>query len=181
MRLVEKDRVWQLSRKLHDYGMRLADAGTNLETEVGVKGSRWTLLHYSARWNAVHCLEYLLREKYQHDQEEYLAMLNAKSIEGYSPLMVAILYDAKDFMQTLLEYGGVDIFLINNNRLTAYQLAVSNKNEHAIKLLVEYEQVNKHANYIDKERLTQPFMFPDEERACCCAGVLKVFYEWMLP
>lgn len=42
--------------------------------------------------------------------------------------MVAILYDSKDFLQTLLEYGGVDIFLINNNRLTAYQLAVSNKN-----------------------------------------------------
>jgi ankyrin repeat protein len=55
-------------------------------------------------------------------------MLNSKSIEGYSPLMVAILYDSKDFLQTLLEYGGVDIFLINNNRLTAYQLAVSNKN-----------------------------------------------------
>lgn len=55
-------------------------------------------------------------------------MINAKTVEGYTPLMVSILYDSKVFLQTLLEYGGLDIFIINSNKLTAYQLAVSNKN-----------------------------------------------------
>jgi hypothetical protein len=46
--------------------------------------------------------------------------------------------------------------------MTAYQLAVSNKNEAAIKMLIQYEQINKHSTYINTERLSEAYVFPDQ-------------------
>lgn len=42
--------------------------------------------------------------------------------------MVAIINDSKNCMKILLLYGGVDIFLVDNNKLTSYQIALTNKN-----------------------------------------------------
>ncbi len=86
------------------------------------------MLHYCARWDAVECMSYILKDKYRLDHDNYSTMTNAKTIEGYTPLMVSILYDSRNFITEFLSYGGIDIFIINNNKLTAYQLAVGNKN-----------------------------------------------------
>ena len=52
--------------------------------------------------------------------------------------MIAILHDSNLFIEEVLDYGGVDIFLVDNNKITAYQMAISQKNEVAIRKLVEY-------------------------------------------
>lgn len=62
--------------------------------------------------------------------------------------------------------------------MTAYQLAVSNKNELAIKLLIEYEHTNKHSAYINTKLLKEPYMLPEEDKHCCCITILQNFYRW---
>jgi ankyrin repeat protein len=69
-----------------------------------------------------------MRLQYKTMEDEYLLLVNAKTVEGDTPIMIAILYESREAIHTLLEYGGSDIYLINNNKMTAYQLAVSNKN-----------------------------------------------------
>lgn len=123
-------------------------------------------------------MEYLLRRQFKASAEEYSQLVNAKTVEGYTPLMVSILYDSREFLQKMLSYGGCDIFLINNSKMTAYQLAVSNKNELAIKLLIEYEHDNRHKAYINTNKLSEPYMLPEEDRQCCCLAILHNFYRW---
>lgn len=54
--------------------------------------------------------------------------------------MIAVLHESNAFLEQLLEYGGIDIFLVDNNKVTAYQMAISHNNEKAISELVEYEK-----------------------------------------
>lgn len=52
--------------------------------------------------------------------------------------MVAVIYKSHALLKSMLEFGGVDIFLVDSNRVTAYQMAISSQNEYATKKLVDY-------------------------------------------
>ena len=80
-------------------------------------------------------------------------LINAKTCEGYTPLMVSVIYGSHDFLKSMLEFGGVDIFLVDLNRVTAYQMAVSSQNEYAITKLMDYEITNKTSTYLNIQKL----------------------------
>ena len=68
--------------------------------------------------------------------------------------MLCSLTGSNDSLKILLDYGGIDIHLIDSNKLSAYQIAMSSKNENAVRMLMEYEG-SKKAQHIEKEKLNQ--------------------------
>jgi hypothetical protein len=71
-----------------------------------------------------------------------------------TPAMLCSLTGSNDSLKILLDYGGIDIHLIDSNKLSAYQIAMSSKNENAVRMLMEYEG-SKKAQHIEKEKLNQ--------------------------
>ena len=63
--------------------------------------------------------------------------------------MLAVLCHSNDCLKLLLQMGGIDIHLIDNNKLSTYQLALNSKNEEAVRLLMEYETGNRRPKYIN--------------------------------
>jgi ankyrin repeat protein len=49
-------------------------------------------------------------------------------VEGYTPVMMAIINETNDALCTLLKYGAVDVGAIDNKKMTAYELAINYKN-----------------------------------------------------
>lgn len=37
--------------------------------ELGTRGSRWNILHFCAKSNAHHCIEFILKSQFQHDPQ----------------------------------------------------------------------------------------------------------------
>ena len=95
-------------------------------------------MHFCARWNSTECMEYILKDAYASSYEYLFSMVNAKTCEGYTPLMVSVIYTSNHSLKAMLEIGAVDIFLVDNNRTTAYQMAISARNDFAITNLMEY-------------------------------------------
>lgn len=58
-------------------------------------------------------------------------------------------------IKTLLEAGGVDIYMTNDRKVMAYQIAFSENNEEALKQLMKYEMRVKHKNGINVEFLSK--------------------------
>lgn len=52
--------------------------------------------------------------------------------------MLCALTGSNNCLKELLEAGGIDIHLIDGNKLSAYQMALNSKNEKAVKMLMEY-------------------------------------------
>lgn len=69
--------------------------------------------------------------------------------------MLCVLNNSNDCLQLLLEVGGIDIHVIDSNKLSAYNLALNSKNETAIKLLLQYEGKPKRNQLVNREFLTQ--------------------------
>ena len=84
------------------------------------------------------CLDYLLKTYYQYFPSEYEGWVNSPSREGMTPAMLCALSGSNDCLQILLAAGGVDIHLIDGNKLSAYQIALNSKNEGAVKMLMGY-------------------------------------------
>jgi ankyrin repeat protein len=53
--------------------------------------------------------------------------------------MLCALTGSNDCLKVLLEAGGVDIHVIDSNKLSAYQTALNSKNDEAVKMLLQYE------------------------------------------
>lgn len=96
------------------------------------------MLHLSCRYNAVKCVEYLLKTYYLYFPAEYDWWVNLGSRERMTPAMLCSLCGSNDALKVLLDYGGVDIHLIDSNKLSAYQISLNAKNEAAIKMLMDY-------------------------------------------
>ena len=62
--------------------------------EIGAKGTQWNVLHVCSKFNAANCLRILLKKIYQLEEEEYHSAVNAQTTEGFTPLMIAIIYKA---------------------------------------------------------------------------------------
>ena len=91
--------------------------------EISVKGFYWTCLHYCAHFNATCCLEYFLKRTYKKNPTEFKNIINAKTKEGWTPLMICAIYKSTEALQLLLHCGGVDLTLKDNNGRTVTGLA----------------------------------------------------------
>lgn len=70
--------------------------------------------------------------------EDYECWVNATTKEGLTAVMICALSQSNQCLMWLLKTGGVDIHLIDGNKLSAYQMALNCKNEVALKLLMEF-------------------------------------------
>ena len=57
--------------------------------------------------------------------------------------MLCALTGSNNCLKWLLLAGGIDIHLIDTNKLSAYQMALNAKNEKAVKMLMEYQNGSK--------------------------------------
>jgi hypothetical protein len=63
--------------------------------------------------------------------------------------MLCVLSHAESSLETLLRAGGVDIHIIDSNKLSAYQLALNCKNQPAVRMLMDYENASKKTKLIN--------------------------------
>lgn len=91
--------------------------------EISVKGFYWTCLHYASHFNSTACLEYLLKRTFKKNPESYIDIINIKTKEGWTPLMICAIYKSTEALQLLYHCGGVDPSLKDNNDRTAAKLA----------------------------------------------------------
>mmetsp|Transcript_64653 Transcript_64653/g.75170 ORF Transcript_64653/g.75170 Transcript_64653/m.75170 type:complete len:247 (-) Transcript_64653:120-860(-) len=91
--------------------------------EISVKGYYWTCLHYAAHFNATNCLEYLLKRTYKKNPDQYVDIVNIKTKEGWSPLMISAIYKSTEALQLLYHCGGVDPSMKDSSDRTAAKLA----------------------------------------------------------
>jgi hypothetical protein len=70
-----------------------------------------------------------MKRTYSEDQQEYFRLINLKTIEGYTPLIISIINFSHDAMELFLGYGGVDISLIEAKKMDAYEIAVNYENQ----------------------------------------------------
>jgi ankyrin repeat protein len=83
-------------------------------------------------------MNYCLRFLYQSSSKSYEQILNKKNCEGDTPLLVACSNKSNDVIRILFEFGGADIFVLNANKLTAYQIALTSCNEIGLQMLMKY-------------------------------------------
>lgn len=77
-------------------------------------------------------MKHLAKNIYQEDAEEYLHIINRQTAEGYTSLMICIIYQANRTLQLLLRLGGSDLSIMESSKLRAYDLALNYHNEKAI-------------------------------------------------
>src|SRR5690606_27221250 len=75
--------------------------------ECSVRGYFWTALHYACHFDSVECLEFLIKYTYSQNKDKYIDIMNLKTREGWTPLMIASLYGKRNSLITLLNYGGL--------------------------------------------------------------------------
>lgn len=126
------------------------------DRDVGVKGTNWNLIHVCAKFNAVATIRALLKQVYQEGTEEYLKAVNNQTAEGFTPLMISIIYHGDKVLELLLELGGVDLSIIERGKLRAYDLALHYRNECAISHLIVYEDRCRKKPYLNEEELQKP-------------------------
>lgn len=64
--------------------------------------------------------------------------VNVQTAEGFTPLMICIIYHGDKVLELLLQLGGVDLSIIERGKLRAYDLALHYRNECAISHLIVY-------------------------------------------
>jgi vancomycin resistance protein YoaR len=81
--------------------------------------------------------------------------------------MLCSLTGSNDCLTYLLDAGGIDIHLIDSNKLSAYQIALNSKNNKAVKLLMDYESGSRKNKIINIRLLEQPIeLKPNKSNIC---------------
>jgi ankyrin repeat protein len=91
--------------------------------EISVEGNFWTCLHYAAHFNGDQILEYFLNRTYQRNLDQFAEIVNTQTKEGWSPLMVATIYQALECIKVFIKYGGIKTDLVDNEGKTPLELA----------------------------------------------------------
>ena len=99
-----------------------------LTDQLSRQGLGWNLLHYIAKHNAHSCLQLCLRACYQEDPKDYQKTVDSRTIDGDTALIIAFQNKSNLAIKVFLEYGGLDIYAMNNKKMTAYQIALNNEN-----------------------------------------------------
>lgn len=101
--------------------------------------------------------------------------MNSKTVEGYTPIVVAIMNRSNQALEILLKYGGIDIHVINIQKRTPYEVALNYKNDIAIRLLMSYESACKKKQYLNRKALKQGVVLESKER--CCESFLDCLFN----
>jgi hypothetical protein len=112
-----------------------------------------TALHYACSLDTVIILDYLLQLTYNLYKEDYANIINAKTSEGWSLVMITAAYGASNSLALLLKYGGVRLYEKDNNGLRATDLALKYKKESVYKILT------KQADHFPMKTITEPTEF----------------------
>ena len=70
--------------------------------------------------------------------------------------MIAIINRAHKALEVFLGYGGIDVHVIDGNKMTPYEIALNYKNDTAIRLLMNYESPSKKNHYLNNKALMEP-------------------------
>jgi len=91
--------------------------------EISAPGFLWSPIHYACHFKCPKILEYLLIKAYSHYNSDYVSILNTSSKDGWTPVMVAGIYQSMECLNLLIKYGGIYTDLKDSNGKTASQLA----------------------------------------------------------
>ncbi len=86
------------------------------------------MLHFSVKYKALECIEYILKEIYHQFPDEFQKYISFKTNEGLTPAMISIINESNGALSLLLKYGAIDLSVMDNKRMTAYELAINYKN-----------------------------------------------------
>lgn len=96
--------------------------------ELGAKATQWNLIHICSKFNAANTLRKILKQIYQEGTDEYIRAVNTQTSEGFTPLMISIIYHGDKVLELLLQMGGIDLSIIERGKLRAYDLALHYRN-----------------------------------------------------
>lgn len=78
-----------------------------------------------------------------------MKFINAKTVEGYSPAIVAIINRSHEALEVLLKCGGIKTHT-NDQKLSPYEIALNYRNDRAIRLLMTYESNLKNTSFLNE-------------------------------
>jgi len=111
------------SRNYKEFVQQMELHDVDPHEEISVEGYNWTCLHYAAHFNAASILEYLIKRAFDRNKERFLEIINTQTIEGWSPLMIAVIFKSYQCLEVLLKYGGCHVDLTDKTGKTAAKLA----------------------------------------------------------
>jgi hypothetical protein len=97
------------NNSLKEYAYLLESNNLPVNIEAGMDGSFWNLAHFCIRWDAYDCLNYAIKRTYAKKYALQLSLMNQQTIEGYTAIMMAIVWNAPKCFHLLINYGGVDL------------------------------------------------------------------------
>jgi len=112
-----RDKDLSLVKKLVDLYDVLA------QEECSVAGYYWNCLHYGSHFHSDRVLEFFLKRSYKLDPDNYLSIVNERTKEGWTPLMISAIYGSTKCLNMLLQCGGMSLNAKDNNGRTAGDLA----------------------------------------------------------
>ena len=81
--------------------------------------------------------------------------------------MICALHSSNECLSMLLNIGRVDIHMIDSNKLSAYQMALNNKNQLAVKMLMDYENGLKKGKSLNTEYLSEEIKYSKAKIGLC--------------
>lgn len=83
--------------------------GVDPNEEVSVSGFNWTALHYSCHFNQPNILELFINLIHKTNKNFFQDVMNIKTKEGWTPLMISVIYKSPACLSLLINYGGVEL------------------------------------------------------------------------
>lgn len=83
--------------------------GVDPNEEVSEGGYNWTALHYSCHFKQPAILELFINLIYKKNLNFFQDVMNIKTREGWTPLMISVIYKAPECLNMLISYGGVEL------------------------------------------------------------------------
>ncbi len=98
------------------YTFRVSDFDANLA--VSEETTQWSAVHLCCRFDAVCCLDFLLKRTYVANVKRYIGAVNARTSEGLSPLHLCGTWAAFKCFFLLLRYGGANLSALDGRSRT---------------------------------------------------------------
>ena len=90
---------------------------------LGEIGTSWNCIHQAIFFNQESILKYFLNILFNSSQLAYIDVINAKTEEGWTPLMISVISGSKECLILLLQSGGIRLSDKDNQGNTAYLLS----------------------------------------------------------
>lgn len=140
--IIQRDADTELAFCLDEWGNTFIHADVPVDAEIQNPGSYWTLMHLCSRWNAVKCLSFVLRSYYEEHPTDYVKFVNTQTVEGYTPIMLTVIWGAQECFDLLIDFGGCDLSLRDARGADIFHHAFSYRREKMQKILNGFKQNN---------------------------------------